>query len=337
MKFTTSILALCALAPAANAFVSNQAPTTFNTAIASSRSPFSRGTSTGAPTTNGIPGVSSSPNVRESRDSQSSSAVRRSGPATSGMRRSDSRETSSMNKANGDARPTQEVFEDVAQVTVQGGSLRTCSFAENVDRVTVLLKTEGRPLNANVDLWQGPDNSPQKMSVYLEDGSKRPFRCTVESPGSSNAVAIRNTGQMEFPLTAGLECDFTNSLSPAEILFSQTETRTVQGGAVYTTPFPPAVQSVQIMLKSDGRPLNARVELLQGPNNNKQVMEVYTEDGSERPFYAVIDTPGSGNVVRIVNTATVEFPLTAAVDPYIVDNSVMDDTYSRTDGGMTWS
>jgi hypothetical protein len=139
---------------------------------------------------------------------------------------------------------------------------------------------------------------------------------------------------MEFPLTAGLEVDMSGDESPADRHLSTSDYRTVQGGAVYTIPFPPSVQSVQVTLKSDGRPLNARVELLQGPNNNKQVMEIYTEDGKERPFYVVIDTPGSGNVVRIVNTATVEFPLTAAVEPYIIDETLVE---KPAPGGMVWS
>merc|ERR1719282_201844 len=123
---------------------------------------------------------------------------------------------------------------------------------------------------------------------------------------------------MEFPMAAQIE-----AVSAAGPLVDMTRVdhgpMTIQGGALRTYPFEPLVDSVQIMLRTDGRPLNARIELLQGPNNNKQVIELYTEDGLERPFFAVIETPGSGNVVRLINTATVEFPLTATVEPYLIE------------------
>lgn len=204
---------------------------------------------------------------------------------------------------------------------LQGGSLKTWSFASAyVERVQVVLKSEGRPLDADIELWQGPDNTPQKVRVYSEDGNLRPFRAVIATPRAPNTVAIRNTGHLEFPMAVSVAAD-DGSAGP--IVSEETGFEpplTIQGGALRTYPFDPFVESVQIMIKTDGRPLNARIELLQGPNNNKQVIEIYCEDGRDRPFYAVIETPGSGNVVRVVNTATVEFPMTAWVVPYMVSD-----------------
>jgi hypothetical protein len=213
----------------------------------------------------------------------------------------------------GAMRSIDEIWETSAITTVQGGSLRTWSFANPaVNRVYVLLKTDGRPLDADVELWQGPDNTPHKMKVYVEDGGLRTFSTFIDTPRSPNTICIKNTGHLEFPLygcvgpdrEAGDSCIQTVKRSKGEI---------IQGGALRTYAFEPMVNSVAVMIKTDGRPLNARIELLQGPNNNKQVLAIYTEDGLERPFLAIIQTPGSGNVVRIVNTAPVEFPMHATV------------------------
>mmetsp|Transcript_2118 Transcript_2118/g.3377 ORF Transcript_2118/g.3377 Transcript_2118/m.3377 type:complete len:346 (+) Transcript_2118:137-1174(+) len=204
---------------------------------------------------------------------------------------------------------------------VQGDTLKTWSYASNfVDKVQVGLKTDGRPLDTDIELWQGPDNTPVKMRVYIEDGKLRPFKCVIDTPSNPNTVAIRNIGQSEFPLAACV-CAAEVQPRPEGPLAENLAALTIQGGALKTYPFESNVESVQIYLKTDGRPLNARIELLQGPNNNKQVIELYTEDGIDRPFYTIIETPGSGNVVRIVNTAPVEFPLTSWVVPYLVDTN----------------
>jgi hypothetical protein len=222
------------------------------------------------------------------------------------------------------------IWETSPPIILQGGALRTWSETTgSVDRVQVSMMTEGRPLNANVELWHGPDNTPLKMQIYSEDGGLRPFNAVIETPTGQNTIAIRNTGQMEFPLAA---CVGTDVEDVAQNLANMGSLKTIQGGAIHTYPFDHSIASVQILLMTGGRPLNARIELLQGPNNDKQVIDIYTEDGMLRPFFAVIDTPGTGNVVRIVNTATVEFPMTCSVLPYTVE-----DTMPRnTEGARGW-
>ena len=208
-----------------------------------------------------------------------------------------------------------------AAILLQGGSLRTWAYrSPAVEQVQVSLTTEGRPLDADIELWHGPDNTPCKMRVYVENGEVRPFSTVIATPRGPNTVAIRNIGQIEFPIAANVYAQDV----PGPSMECISESKTIQGGALRTYAFDPTVDSVQVLLKTDGRPLNSRIELLQGPNNNKQVIELYTEDGFDRPFFCFLETPGSGNVVRIVNTAPVEFPMTAAVVP----NSINYDTSS---------
>lgn len=220
--------------------------------------------------------------------------------------------------------PSRGYRDMLATENIQGGALKTWSFPDpNVDSVQVFMKTEGTPLTANVELWHGPDSTPHKMAVYLEDGDFRPFSAVIATPRfNANSVSIRNTQTLEYPIEAAVEPDY-ESLEEITRNIGEDIPKVMQGGAIHTVPFPPSVASVAVLLRTDGRPLNARLELLQGPNNNKQVVEVYTEDGIEHPFFAVIETPGIGNVVRIVNTGTVEFPITAIVEPYTVERGGM--------------
>ena len=186
-------------------------------------------------------------------------------------------------------------------------------------------------------MWQGPDNVPQKVAVYCEDGRARPFRCFLATPYVGNSISIRNTNTLEYPLQAILEggkvgMDDPETKEKMQRL-QEKKPKICQGGATLTERFQPECQSVQVFLQSEGRPLQCRIELIQGPNNVKQVMEVYTEEGSVRPFYAIIETPGYGTgVVRIINTSTMEFPFTATVEPWDIGNAD-DDFDAQTTGG----
>ena len=62
------------------------------------------------------------------------------------------------------------------------------------------------------------------------------------------------------------------------------------------------------MLNTDGKQLNARVELLNAPNNPKQTFEVFTNNGELNSLCVAFNSPDAGNTIRIINLAPVEFP-----------------------------
>ena len=171
-----------------------------------------------------------------------------------------------------------------ASIAVQGGAMRTWNYAHPMDQARVLLETDGGPVDAAVNLWQGPDNCPLKMRVFVEDGRLCPFSAVFATPPTPSSVIIRNMATLEFPLAANvapqtldqpsMEC--ASSLSP------------IDGDAVNRYPFGPLVDSVQVLLETQGRPLNARIEVLQGPDAVKQAVHVYTQDGLDLPFLCLL-------------------------------------------------
>lgn len=179
---------------------------------------------------------------------------------------------------------------------------------------------EGNPLKCSVELNQGPDNCPQKLQIYSGKGKYRPFKMWIETPGDSCAVFIRNLSPIEFPIIAGVGSETPeaadNSVAAiADEIYRMSPEQLVQGSAVKSWDLDHEVSSARIALKTDGRPLNAQVELVQGPNAPKYNIDIYTEDGMLRPFVCVFETPGAGNVVRIINKGSMEFPITASVGP----------------------
>jgi hypothetical protein len=215
-------------------------------------------------------------------------------------------------------------------ITVQGGSLRTWSYnTPDVERVICHLNTEeNRFMEATIQLCQGPDNTPQGMKVTVGKGKIRPFKVVIEAPGGNSAIFIRNRGPLEFPLTARVGAHTVSSIGgpggaaadimpiPLSIYDPKPgSVKAVQGGATHSRGLDARVECCKVIINTDGRPLNAKIELIQGPEANKYVIDVYSEDGRKRPFCALLQTPGAGNTIRIVNTAPVEFPMFLSLEP----------------------
>ena len=110
------------------------------------------------------------------------------------------------------------------------------------------------------------------------------------------------------------------------------------GGEIYE--FESNVDSVQVLIEAiGGRSCQARIELTYGDSDEiVQVIELAIEDGRDRPFFAVIDTPAKTNTrtstttkIRIVNLDKYSaFPLRACVEPYTISD---DDGNNGNDDG----
>jgi hypothetical protein len=122
-------------------------------------------------------------------------------------------------RENTGAVPVQSIWKTSSPVLVQSSALKTFAFdTPEVERVQVLLKAGHRhgrsrndPLQARIDVWHGPDSTPQNVAIYMEDkdedvdmvlgdgGSREDddittnFSAIIQTPHGYNTIAVRNT------------------------------------------------------------------------------------------------------------------------------------------------
>eukprot|EP00532_Pseudo-nitzschia_australis_P010652 CAMPEP_0168230644 /NCGR_PEP_ID=MMETSP0140_2-20121125/16112_1 /TAXON_ID=44445 /ORGANISM="Pseudo-nitzschia australis, Strain 10249 10 AB" /LENGTH=686 /DNA_ID=CAMNT_0008162923 /DNA_START=120 /DNA_END=2180 /DNA_ORIENTATION=+ len=106
--------------------------------------------------------------------------------------------SSSSNSSTKRPKVVKSIWETSAPVLLEASSLRTFDFEQpSVERVQVLLKkadvfdpvsgkrrAAGEPLIARVDLWHGPDSTPQNLAIYLEEEDEED--CSSKGGSSGN-------------------------------------------------------------------------------------------------------------------------------------------------------
>lgn len=148
---------------------------------------------------------------------------------------------------------------------IEGNTRRTWDFGDvSKDTVQVVMTSNGRPVNADIELWIGPDWTPYKLKAYSEDAQLRPVKALVGTRNKEGMVEVRNTGGSEFPLSAACAYAKPPLAGLRSELPKTSQSRYVEGGAVYVVPFGSEVEQVQVLLTTDTRQLSAKVELLNG-------------------------------------------------------------------------
>jgi len=192
---------------------------------------------------------------------------------------------------------------------VQGKTRKTWKFNDlTKDRVQVGITSGGRPVHADIQLWLGPDWTPFKMKAYSEDGKNRPIQTLVGTRNKAAMIEVRNQGEYEFPINAASNYAKSGMEKVPIEMPENINGETIQGGALKNFVIDPGAEQIVVLLNTDGKQLNARIELLNAPNNPKQTFECFTNNGELNCLCVCFNTIDPGNTVRIVNLAPVEFP-----------------------------
>jgi hypothetical protein len=179
------------------------------------------------------------------------------------------------------------------------------------------------------------------MIVDAENGQESPYRATLKFKPVGPTLKVSTDSTAEFPLWAGVQVPSPERSAEIgsfteKVWDSSIKTR-IQGGpvsgglgAVKIFTIDPDVDSIlQLVFWSKDtskKSLKAIIEVLQGPNNKKQVYDLYCGGGTQ-PYHTVFETPGDGWTIRIINKKFVEDGLfEVALVPYMINGQYVSET-----------
>lgn len=192
---------------------------------------------------------------------------------------------------------------------VEGSTRHTWNFMDaSRGCVQVAMNSPGgRPIDAECNLWQGPNYTPASIKCHSEDGKNYPIQLLMGTKNKCVNVEVKNTAPYTFPLNAAASYAIEPLSNAGEAILEEGGTY-IEGGAVRMQPIPAEVEELQVMLTTQGKTIKAKIELLNGPNNVKAEYEIYASNGDLTSLFIVFPTP-SANAIRIKNLATLEYPL----------------------------
>lgn len=89
--------------------------------------------------------------------------------------------------------------------TIHGGALKTFSFDHSAKEVYLEITSDGLPVHARVEIWQGPSNTKAIANIYTDHGLRRPWSALIPLPGYGASICILNVGPMAYPIKVSMD------------------------------------------------------------------------------------------------------------------------------------
>lgn len=186
-----------------------------------------------------------------------------------------------------------------------------------------LQSMHGRPLEADVEVFDGPDNTPVRFKVYSENGRTTPVRAIVGMNADAwdrrqdPTVSVRNTATLEFPLLARV---VPNVMARPMVPRRKEMGTEIHGDSLRTWSLDPRTRTygsaaVVTLSSPSGTPVQADIQLWGVSNHILQKIRIHQQDGLRYPTSIVVDT-SAASVVAVKNIGPMTFPIVAAVEPF---------------------